>query len=86
VRVEKVIWLDSGFHISEGWRPVMETLADFRYDDMKVISAGIVVYEDDEIIGISATYSFQTEAAYGLQLIAKSNIISREVLADATFE
>lgn len=86
MNVERVEWIDSGFHISDGWQPVVEALADFKMDDMRVLSAGYVVYEDDDMLALTTTYSEQTGSAFGLQLIAKSNITKREVLLHAKTE
>ena len=61
----------------------MEVMANFNYDDMEVVSAGLNVYEDDHVVALTTSFSAPTEASYGMQLIAKSNIISREVLLHA---
>ncbi len=86
MNIEHIVWVDSGFHISDGWRPVIESLSHFKYDDMKVESAGYVVYEDEDMVALTATYSAVTESAFGLQLIAKSNILKREVVLHAPTE
>lgn len=81
MNVERVIWIDSGFQISDGWTPVVSALSDFKFDDMQVITAGIVVYEDDDMLGLSTSYNPKSESFFGLQLIAKKNILLREVLS-----
>lgn len=86
MNIERVTWVDSGFHISDGWKPVVDTLSDFHFDDMRVTSAGYLIYEDDDMIALTTTYNEKTESAFGLQLIAKSNITKREVILHAKTE
>jgi hypothetical protein len=83
MNVERIVWVDSGFYITDEWKPVVEALSKFKYDDMKVLTAGFVVYEDDNVVAISHSVSESTESTFGLQLIAKSNILKREVLLHA---
>lgn len=86
MNIEHIRWVDSGFHITDGWRPVMETMADFKFDNMQCESAGYVVYEDEYVIALTTTWNEETESAFGLQLIAKQNILSREVILHAPSE
>lgn len=71
-------WLDSGMHINEGWAPVAEHLKNWKIDNMLVKSAGILVYDDDDVIGLGLSISEangkENEMIFGLQLIFKANI------------
>lgn len=83
MRIERIDWIDSGFHVHEGWTPVIDALSDFKFDDMLVHSAGIFAYEDDDMVGLTSSLNEKSESVFGLQLIAKSNIRLREVLYDS---
>jgi hypothetical protein len=73
-----VKWLDSGMHISEGWVPVAEHLKNWKLNNMLVKSAGILVYDDGDVIGLGLSISEangqDNEMVFGLQLIFKANI------------
>lgn len=78
-QVHYIQWRDSGFHISDGWQPVVEALADFKFDDMLIDSSGLLVYEDDDVVALTTSLASGTDSAFGLQIIAKSNITRHEV-------
>lgn len=80
MNVERIEWLDSGMEVGDGWKPIKHLLDDWKHDDMNVISAGLVAYEDDDVVGLSHSYSPSNDTSLSLILIAKKNIIEREVL------
>lgn len=80
--IERIQWLDSGMELGDGWKPVAELLKDWKFDDGKTISAGVLAYEDDDVVGLSHTFSPGTDSFLSLILIAKKNILTREVLLD----
>lgn len=77
----KVTWQDSGYHFSEGWLSLKEQLRDFSTARMTVVTAGILAEEDDEVIMLGLSFSEATNTWFGLQVIAKQNIKSIEVLS-----
>jgi len=67
-------------HIDEHWQPVASMMKNWKLDDMMVESAGMLAYEDDDVVGLSHSYSKNEDSHVGLMIIAKANILTREVL------
>jgi hypothetical protein len=81
MRIEKIVWTDSGFHRTpEAWEPVADLMKGWSLSDMETVTAGVLAYEDDDVVGFSSTYSPSTSAYVDIQLVLKRNILSREVL------
>lgn len=80
MNVERIEWLDSGMEVGDGWKPIKHLLDDWKCDDMNVISAGLVAYEDEDVVGLSHSHSLSGDTFLSLILIAKKNILKREVL------
>lgn len=80
MKIERITWIDSGMNIDEHWSPVKEMMANWKIDNMRVESAGILAYEDDDVVGLSHSRSPGTDANIGMMLIYKPNIRLREVL------
>jgi hypothetical protein len=85
MNIEKITWRDSGMHLDEHWQPVKALLSRWKYDDMIVHSAGMLAYEDDDVVGLSHSYSQTGDSHVGVMLIAKKNILTREVI-DTTWD
>lgn len=77
-----VRWIDSGYHINEGWKPVIDSVRGFRFSEMECESAGLLAFEDDDFIALTTTYNDATKESFGLQIIARRNILQYEVLYD----
>jgi hypothetical protein len=74
----EVHWIDSGTAHSEGWKTAQEVMKDTRIG--KVITVGCLMGETDEALYIGLSYDPDHGMWYNAQAIAKSAIISREVL------
>ncbi len=71
----QIDWLDSGMQISPGWDTVVDHLAHWNLNDMRVSSVGMLAYEDDDVVGLALSISAAGGQVFGLQLIVKNNII-----------
>lgn len=78
-----VRWRDSGIHIHDGWQTIEEAMKNFSPDNMIVDSVGIVADETDDVLVLGLSLDEENLAWFGLQVIYKQNIISREVLVHA---
>ena len=79
-KMVKVVWIDSGYHISEEWKPVAEMMRKFEPSDMLVTTVGLMVYEEGDIIAVGLSESTSTNAVFGLQIIHRPSIRSIEEL------
>lgn len=79
-RRERVVWQDSGLHISQGWQDLRTALNDFRPENLLVTTVGLVAEESDEVLVMGLSFSESTKTWFGLQVIAKNSIQSREEL------
>lgn len=82
MKAEKITWLDSGMEVGDGWKPIAGLMRDWKFDDMTCVSVGVLAYEDDDVVGLACTYSPGTDAYLSVSLIAKKNILNREVIID----
>lgn len=76
-----ITWLDSGLSYTDGWKDM-----DFISKTIKLASVttvGIKFFEDETSIYIAL--SVHENDAYGVQLIAKSNVLSYATLAKQKF-
>jgi hypothetical protein len=77
----RVVWSDSGFAAGlDGWSPVSDLMKDWKPSNMEAVTVGMLMYEDDDVIGVALTYSESTDSVFNLQLIMRSNIKRFEVL------
>jgi len=73
-------WLDSGLYLDEGWAPQEDYLRELTLDRMTVITSGILMHEDEEMIVVATSYDPSHDTYYGAQVIARSNVISVRVV------
>lgn len=76
-----ITWLDSGLSYTDGWKD-MDTISK-TIKLANVTTVGFKFFEDDDAIYIAL--SVHGNDAYGVQLIAKSNIISYATLEKQKF-
>jgi len=74
VRVE---WLDSGLSYTDGWNSFSEIIEKAKL--ATVTTVGLKFHEDDDAIYIAL--SVHGNDAYGVQVIAKQNIIAIDWLS-----
>jgi hypothetical protein len=83
----RVVWIDSGYALGlDGWSPINDLVKDWKPTHMDVLTVGMLMYEDDDVIGICLSWSDSTQAAYGMQIIHRKSIKSFEVLDAKTTE
>lgn len=82
MKIEKIVWMDSGFSHDDGWQSIVNIMKDWSPTKLETISVGIVAYEDDDVVGLSLTHSPSTDAYIGVMLIWKKSILTREVLVN----
>jgi hypothetical protein len=80
-RMVKVVWIDSGYHVAEEWKPISEIMQRFKPSNMLVTTVGLLVVEQDDIIGVGLSESEATQAVFGLQIIHRPSIQSMEYLS-----
>lgn len=78
--VHAITWMDSGVHIDHGWGPRQSFMDAVSKQGMTVISVGMVMHEDDDVVLIGQTYDPGRDSWIAGQAIAKSNIIERRAL------
>lgn len=79
-RVERVVWVDSGMFIDEGWAKteVYRSAAQKWHGD--VVTIGQPIYEDDTVLVLGLSHDRAHDHWFGAQLIAKANIRERTSL------
>lgn len=73
-------WIDSGYNINEGWKPVMDSIKSFKFSEMECETAGFLAYEDEDFIAVTGTFNEATGESFGLQIIARKNVVQYEVI------
>jgi hypothetical protein len=68
----QIKWLDSGLSYTDGWKSFNEIIAKAKL--AIVTTVGFKFYEDDEALYIAL--SVHENDAYGVQVIAKKNVVS----------
>lgn len=77
----RVVWVDSGYMAAtDGWTPYQKVLDHWKPSHMETITVGLLMYEDNDVIGVALTYSPSTTAVFSMQYIARQNIKTLEVL------
>lgn len=79
--MERIEWIDSGLHIDEGWASLEVYQSVAKGWDGTVTTIGFPIYEDDDRIVLALSRDHQRDHYYGAQLILKSCIKARDVLA-----
>jgi hypothetical protein len=74
----KVVWLDSGAHIDHGWAPAEKHWAEGL--SREVTTVGMLMQEDDDVIAVGLNFDPDTKNWYGVQLIYKPTVQSRQNL------
>lgn len=77
---EHVVWRDSGLHIHDGWQTLDDAMKDWHQDKMIVHTVGIVADDREDVLILGLSLDRDNMHWFGLQVIYKKNIISREVL------
>ena len=66
----KVKWTDS-YGVTTGWQDV----SDYKADKIEVVSAGTIIYENDDVVSLAHNYAEATddtpEQANGIMVIPK---------------
>lgn len=66
-------WVDSG--MESGWRDISD---GFKVSEISIESFGIIIYEDEKVIGLAHNYSDETDNSgtqvNGIMTIPKSSI------------
>lgn len=80
MEAERVVWIDSGEMIEDGWKDL-----DFykRYANKwrgEVETIGSPIYEDDRVLILGLSHDRQNDTWFAAQLIHKSSIIYRAAL------
>lgn len=81
MRVEVVRWLDSGMALSDGWQSPEWFKERARTESMEVVSVGIPMHEDDEVVVLAATWDPALDQYLNAQVIVKANILARSEVA-----
>lgn len=81
MRVEVVRWLDSGLAMSDGWQPVEYYKERALTEAMEVVSTGMPMHEDDEVLILAGTWDPALNQFLNAQVIAKKNILRRRAVA-----
>lgn len=76
----RITWYDSGMHLDEGWATADKYTEDIDLDRLLVVTVGMLMHEDDDVVVLGLSYDPAHENWYGAQLIMKLNIQKREVL------
>jgi hypothetical protein len=74
----EVHWIDSGTAHSDGWQTSDAIMERVRIG--KVITVGLLMGETDDTLYMALSYDPDHDQYINAQAIAKSSIISREVL------
>lgn len=77
MQVDIIRWLDTGLAISEGWKRPEHYASQARTGRMEVVSAGLLVYEDDDVVVVANSYDPELDQFVNAQVIAKVAILSR---------
>lgn len=77
IRVE---WLDSGLSYTDGWDNMEAIVRKTKLATVETV--GILFWETEDTIYVAL--SVHENDAYGVQLIAKDNIVSQETLMRST--
>jgi hypothetical protein len=80
VNIERVHWVDSGTHLSDGWQNLAIVREAAETALVEVTTCGYNVHEDDEVIVLGLSIDPVNDNVYGAQVIAKSNVTFRETL------
>lgn len=76
----KVVWLDSGLHKDLGWASADEYLRDAGLASMTVITVGMLMHEDPDIVVLGLNHDPNHDTWIAAQMIARANVISVERL------
>lgn len=74
---EAVRWLDTGMAIAEGWKDAAYIRSQAKVGRMEVLSVGLLVFEDDDVVVLANSYDREHDAFHNAQVIAKAGILSR---------
>jgi len=80
VKLVEITWKDSGMAISDGWKPIEAMIERAKEHGSTVQTVGLFAYEDDEMVAVGLSRDTGDESILGLQIIHKSNILSRREL------
>ena len=75
MQVDIIRWLDTGLAGSDGWKDKAFYMREGKCSE--VISAGLLVHEDEEVVIVANSYDPDNDLYVNAQVIAKSAIISR---------
>lgn len=70
----EIEWLDSGLSNDTGWMSKIEAVESSRLSN--VLSIGYLLHEDDECYILVRSSALSFEKYYGVQVIAKKNVVS----------
>jgi len=74
----EVDWLDSGAQHTAGWNSKEEILDILKIG--KVTTVGLLFHETEDTLYVALSYDPDNENYFGVQAIAKQNILSRRIL------
>jgi hypothetical protein len=75
-----IMWLDSGLFHEKGWETKEEILPATKLATVNTV--GILLNDDDECYRVALSADFQHGHYFGVQTIAKKNVLSVRVLND----
>ena len=77
MQVEVIRWLDTGMALAEGWKKAGFYASQANLTRMEVVTVGLLVYEDDDVVVVANSYDREHDAYVNAQVVAKVAIISR---------
>jgi hypothetical protein len=81
-RFEAIRWRDSGMQLAnEEWTPIAMLRTRSVASAMEVVTAGLVVHEDDDVVVLGLSIDEPGKAVFGAQVIWKAAILERRGLA-----
>jgi hypothetical protein len=81
MQVDVIRWLDTGMAVAEGWKSPDYYASQAKTARMEVISVGLLVYEDDDVVVLCTSYDREHDAYVNGQVIAKAGILTRGTMA-----
>jgi hypothetical protein len=80
-RFERIRWLDSGMQLAaDEWTSIAGLRARSVASAMEVVTAGLLVHEDDDVVVLGLSIDEPGDAVFGAQVIWKSAILERHGL------
>lgn len=80
--LEVIRWRDSGMHLAnEEWTKITRLRAQSVAASMEVVTVGVLVHEDDDIVILGLSLDQAEGAVFGAQAIWKGAIVERLPLA-----